>query len=63
MIGRFLNIFQLSAVQKAQRTVDKGFLDRAGIGGKGRGGVVGRGQLKLDTYGQGREGRERGDQM
>ena len=60
MIRRFLNIFQLSAVQKAQRTVDKGFLDRAGIGRGGEGGV-GRGQLKLDIYGQGREGRERGD--
>ena len=59
MIRRFLNIFQLSAVQKAQRTVDKGFLDRAGI----KRGGSGAGLLKLDTYGQGREGRERGDQM
>ena len=49
MIGRFLNIFQLSAVQKAQRTVDKGFLDRAGIGGKegaGGGGGSGTGSTK-----------------
>ena len=45
MIRRFLNIFELSAVQKAQRTVDKGFLDRAGIG-RGGGGGCGAGSTK-----------------